>query len=57
MHPAAVHRFLKLFNSLAFVIANGGTVSIIAPLWSGNFSSEVFGKGFKYYNMDLYIMV
>ena len=38
---------------LAFVTANGGTVSLNVSLGSGNFSSEVFKRGFKYYNIDI----
>ena len=54
-HKCILLLFLQIFetSSLAFVITNGGTVLLNAPLGSSNFSSEVFGKGFKYYNIDI----
>ena len=46
-------------SSLAFgIIANSGTVSLNTPCFgSGNYSSKVFGRGFKYYIKSFYCNV
>ena len=53
MRLAAVRGFSVETSLLAFVLANNGIGSLNAPLGSGNYSSEVFGRGFKYYNIDI----
>ena len=51
--PAGFCSWIFETSLLAFIIADGGTVALNAPLGSGKFSSEVFGRGFKHFNIDM----